>query len=354
MQTTDQNFIHLSARKDSSSASEDAGRTSPPESPGTICAALFQTMNPAGQSAFFRSAGLERMHAKADIILKQMIRHGIRHAFLSRLFEAYGYPRNRTAMTTLFDACIRYDEKKFDSHLEAVLWGESALLPTDATRDGVQKDILPFVKTLWEEWWPLRTENTRPPVWNRGRTRPVNTPERRIAALCAFLMKNGTNPLPGWIAGLNRSADAKSLRKKLEESFRSSDPYWDSHATFTAPAMKHAAAVTGASQARELLTDTAVPCLRAALLLNKAEAKQLDRLDALYLSIPKTQDQAVLKTACRYFFSDPARAEKQMGSAAERQGMLHIYRNFCETADHDCEACLLPRSSRIRSGKGAR
>ena len=104
--------------------------------------------------------------------------------------------------------------------------------------------------------------------------------------------------------------------------------------------LKLAASVTGEERARELAADVILPSLRAYALLERNE-KLADRVDAAFRNLPRTQKNHVFTTAIDKWFRDSASAEKLFKDAASRQGVLHIYANFCAKTACDCKACLI-------------
>src|SRR5437667_7078232 len=69
---------------------------------------------------------------------------------------------------------------------EALLFGLAGFLESPDL-EVYKKSAKNYVRELWNRWWPHRDELERlilpAKVWNLSSTRPVNHPQRRLAAL---------------------------------------------------------------------------------------------------------------------------------------------------------------------------
>ena len=305
-----------------------------------LCADKFERIAPENIHELFACAGRERMHARAQVILHDMIKAGMERAFLTRLFDAYGFKRNRKAFGELLNRLWdKYSREELEAEFEPLIWGESGLLPSRHSGE-VPEENLEEAKRMWARWWHLRPDSAPPIDWKRDGGRPLNSPERRTAGLCLFLSRYGMNPLPGWLRLLKESESAITFCKELLAGLIQNDTFWNSHTTFRAGRLKYAAAVTGEERARELAADVIMPALRAAAMLEKNE-KMMDRVDAAFNNLPRTQKNRVFTSALEKWFKDPATAEKWFKDAALRQGVHHIYTSYCTKIACDCSACLI-------------
>lgn len=308
-----------------------------------LCADQFERIKPDSIHEMFVCAGMERMHARSQIILHDSIKFGTEYAFLTRLFDAYGFKRNRKPFGELLERLWnKYPHDLLKTEFEPLIWGESGLLPAQHTGE-VPEENLEEAKRLWSRWWALRPDSAPPIEWKRDGGRPLNSPERRIAGLCLFLNRYGMNPLPGWSRLLKESENAAVFCKTLLAGLIQNDKFWNSHTTFRAGRLKYAAAVTGGERARELAVDVIMPALRAAALLEKNE-KMMNRIDAAFQNLPRTQKNRVFSAALDKWFRKPELAEKLFRDAASRQGVLHVYSNYCAKIACDCSACLIHNS----------
>ena len=104
------------------------------------------------------------------------------------------------------------------------------------------------MRNLWDRWWPHRDEMQRmilpAKVWRLSGTRPLNHPQRRLAAL-SILVRD-------WPAF--RHASGKRTVLAANDFFRGLDhPFWKFHYTLTAAASPKAMALIGESRVAEIL-----------------------------------------------------------------------------------------------------
>ena len=229
----------------------------------------------------------------------------------------------------------------FEAHFEALLWGESSLLP-DPADPGLPQEVRDRVRRLWDEFWALRMKAFAPIPWSRDSVRPLNSPERRIAMLAAFLREFSTDPLPRLAAGLEQSGPEAFL-KDLRGKMKLSDRFWDRHCTFLSPELEHPAAVLGPDRAEILLIDAVAPSLLA---YAKLDGRKLPEQKAavMPLLIRARKDNQTVKAAFRRWFPDRDLVSSVFDNAAAVQGCLHIYKTYCAETAGDCLSCLLANS----------
>lgn len=311
--------------------------------PGTrsrlgACAANFEKMSQEQIRFLFRSAGMERMHRRSERILHDMIHDGIPRAFLECLCESWGLRRNRKAFGALLDALwSNHSEEEVETSFEALLWGESGLLPFDSSVP-LPGEAGVLVKQLWEAWWPLRKESGTPIPWHREGGRVWDTPERTLAGIALFLRRFGFHPFAGWLEALENAASDPSFCRNLLEDLILSDAFWDYHHSFRSPARKRAVVVAGPETARELAADVVVPSLRAYCLLT-GNSRMAARMDPLFSALPGTPKTRRFVTALDRWFSEPEKIAPLLTDAPSRQGVLFIDSNFCLGRMGICSGC---------------
>lgn len=309
------------------------------------CAAFFRSLPQDQLLKFFRDAGCDRLEKKAKQILSVMISDGVRQAFLAKLFDAFGYRKNREAFAVLFRETVeKYPEELFDRSFEEILWGESGLLPADHSAlpdDEAKKEQ----KRLWDAWWKLRRDAGAAIHWNRSAIRPANTPERRLAALTGFLRRNGTDPLPRWLKLLEGTDSPEACAEKLCNDFRCTGGFWADRTSFRAKKQDKTSALTGKERALELVVDVALPCL-AALAELKGNSRTAGRVRVLLRTLPAQETNSVVRKAAAAWFEHPAETLKLLNDAAARQGIHHIYSEYCIPVSGDCKVCLVRKSFR--------
>ena len=311
--------------------------------PSGICTSFFNTLSPEQTLKFFQDAGIDRLEKKSKLILSSMIECGTRNAFLGKLFDVMGFKKNREAFAILFRETVeKYPEEQFNTAFEEILWGESGLLPADHSampdQDAAEEQL-----RLWNAWWKLRRDAGEKIHWVRSAMRPANTPERRLAALCEFIRKNGTDPLPVWMKMLEGSDSPETCADKLCKAFTCEGGFWADRTSFRGKKQEKKTALTGKAKALELVIDAALPCL-AALAELEGNSRAAGRLRILMKTLPAPETNSIVRKAAGLWFNEPDKFLKLLNDAASRQGIHHIYSEYCESVSGDCGICLIKNS----------
>ena len=113
---------------------------------------------------------------------------------------------------------------------EALLFGGAGFLETPDL-DIYKKSAREYVRQLWDGWWPHRDDLQRlilpAKAWRISSTRPLNHPQRRLAAL-AVLAREW--PRLQRASGKSSVAAANDFFQALEH------PFWNFHYTLTSDA----------------------------------------------------------------------------------------------------------------------
>ena len=387
-------ILHVVAVDDSASLSEDIQALLPPvpviilqprfmtariaaadKFPQGKCLSFFSSIDDDELNLFFCKAGMKRFYGKVDFILGNMRKKGINRAFMELIFDGCGYKQNRTCFIELFRRLCRY-ENLSPEESEAVVWGESGLLPDPASvkLDPVMEQ---FVKRLWGIWWQIRKEPLSDIEWKRSGLRPMNSPERRIAAVTELMKKMGKYPLMFFADFGKDNESSRTFTKAIVKHLKCNHSIWDKYITFTSVSSTPAA-VLGKSRAEDICINVVLPALQAYMLLAEKNADTspeffkghlfgdiafdsgLDiNLDTdsetgtwltrtgkslpeqAFTSMPSLQSNRILETASLKWFAPPGRKRNIIKGAVSQQGILHIYRNFCEAVCSTCTECPL-------------
>ena len=309
---------------------------------GSICRCrIFPYMEKEQLRAFFTDAGMERIQEKSRMILENLIKDGTGAAFRRALFRAAGYKRNQEVFLELLKRLEQYPLEVFKVHFEALLWGESSLLPDPAKADLPEK-VRKHIRSLWDEFWSLRLAAQEPLQWNRDSVRPLNSPERRIAMLVEFLRNFGFDPLPQLAEKLSRSKPGCFL-KDLRKNLKFSDRFWDFHCSFYSETMARKIAILGAERVETLLIDVFVPSLLAYSKLYRGKLSE-NMITVLLLQMHALKNNRVFKNAVQRWLPERDPRAEVFDNAATVQGCLHIYHKYCADTAGDCVSCLLANS----------
>ncbi len=319
------------------------------------CAPFFGSLPAEVLVHFLENAGLERMRRKSERILLEMLRSGTGNAFLGAFFSFLGSGgRNRENFHMLQLRLAAYPPEYLEKHFEALLWGESGLLP-DPSLTPLPEDAGKIVKKLWLSWWRLRREALPPLPWVHD-SRPLNSVERRVAMTAAFFRRFRGNPLPYFASLLCADSsphpdevDSPEKEKGRKEktpcsvflnSLRLNDAFWDFHTSFRAQAMKRPAALLGNARSLEIAVNVILPALRASAMIRQ-DGELLDTVENFCLSLPVMEMNRTLRDMrCRCFGS----RRGIFPSAASMQGAIHLFRTYCEPVMFDCSICRFRQS----------
>jgi hypothetical protein len=92
----------------------------------------------------------------------------------------------------------------------------------------------------------------------------------------------------------------------------------------------------------EAAVNVVLPALHAAVdvgCFEECDNELKERLKRAWLLLPATQDNAIIRTARELWFEDNDLSEQVLNTAAARQGVIHIYREYCQPCQIDCASC---------------
>ena len=184
-------------------------------------------------------------------------------------------------------------------------------------------------------------------VWRISSTRPVNHPQRRLAALAMFVRawpafrRAIASPISvGKAVGFpNRDADSlpysgkKCGMRVLQDFFTGLDhPFWNFHYTLTADASPKEMALIGESRVTDILANVLFPFWLA---------EDIEVWPAYGLLPARLSNRRLETAAARLFGNDPRR-NQFLRNVANQQGLLQIYEDFCMQDNSDCVQCPFP------------
>lgn len=305
------------------------------------CARYFSGLDETQISAMLTAAGMERFYLKSGRILRQMLLSGTEQTCLRLMFEAAGYKKNRECFLELSNRFCEYPVEIRRESFEAILWGESGLLPDPAVAE-LSDEMRQFVEQTWRQWWKIRI-GSRPGIdWRRDGGRPVNSPERRVAAIVSLYRMFGETPLRtlhAHISGIRNPAEAGV---ELVKMLTLRDALWDNYTSFELAKKPGPGAVFGAASALETVVNVVLPGMYAAAKIN-------GRADDSYIAdiwkaLPSTQENRITRIAAARWFGEQAYSGKVFSGAAVRQGVIHLFQEFCDKCSADCNSCLIYNS----------
>jgi hypothetical protein len=271
-------------------------------------------------------AALFRLQRKATRLRRIAECHGRDGALFQEIAAALGYKQNKLPFTLLAQRLPLPVLRQNPRDIEALLFGVAGFLesPDLAIYSTASRN---YVRALWDRWWSYRDKMKRlilpKKLWRLGGGRPLNHPQRRVAAL-ALVAQKWTLLLKS--LGKSNAANLADFLRKLE------NPFWNFHYTLASePASKNMALI-GDSRVADILANVIFPFL---------VAHEKDVWDA-YKQLPAKLSNRRLETGATRLFGDDPRRSLFLKSVAHQQGLLQIYEDFCLQDNSDCAQCPFP------------
>ena len=267
-----------------------------------------------------------RLQKKAARISAKIDNHGRDEALFQEIAAALGYKENKLPLTLIAQRLSLKTLRKNLDDAEAILFGLAGFLETPDLAI-YKKSAKNYVRELWDGWWPQRDRLQRlilpAKIWKLSSTRPVNHPQRRLAALAILVHK--------WPAF--RRSLGKRTAAAMENFFHTLDhPFWKFHYTMTADASPEPMALVGESRVADILANVIFPFWR------------VEDVDVWpkYAKLPARLTNRRLETAATRLFGNDARRRDFTKTIAHQQALLQIYEDFCLQDNSDCAHCPFP------------
>ncbi len=290
------------------------------------CQAPLEGLPEERLQCILAAASQFRLQRKAARLRNIVENHGRDEALFQEIAAALGYKENKLAFTLLAQRLPLAFLRKQGAEAEATLFGLAGFL--GAPDLGIYAgDTRGYVRKLWDSWWPHRGEMQRlvlpATLWRLSGTRPLNHPQRRLAALATL-----TKAWPSFLRAL-----AKTNAKSAREFFLNlRHPFWNFHYTLASDPASTEMALVGESRIAEILANVLLP-------LFLAEGHDVW---SAYEVLPARLSNRRLETgAARLFGGDPRRPHFTR-TIAHQQGLLQIYEDFCLQDNSDCAQCPFP------------
>ncbi len=292
----------------------------------TACRETLAALPPEQAVEFVEAAAQYRLCRKADRLRRLEESFGPTEALYQLVAEALGYRHNKLPFTLLAQRFPLEWLRAQGPDLEAILFAGSGFLNTTDFHP-LPGDTRSYLRGVWNRWWPRRAEFDRLTVpvklWNLRGVRPVNHPQRRVAALAAIVRQ--------WpvLEALATAGNATGVRHFFS---RLGDPYWDRHYTLKSARSPSPMALVGENRVTDLLLNVFLPKAVYA-----APAAWED-----YRQMPAPASNHRVELAARRLFGAGPLVKKLLSRAVTQQGLLQLFEDFCLACDGDCARCSLP------------
>lgn len=284
--------------------------------------------------AVLDAAAQFRLRRKATRIRKKIDVYGRDETLFQGIATALGYKENQLPFTLLTQRLPLRFLRQSPQDCEALLFGAAGFLTTPDL-DVYHQSAREYVRQLWDHWWPHRDDLQRlilpAKTWHISGTRPVNHPQRRLAALAVLACEW---PRLHRASGKSSVAAAADLFQRLEH------PFWNFHYTLASEAAGKKMAVVGDTRVADILANVLFPFWAA----HDLDAGNVPNapLWTEYGKLPAQLSNRRLETATARLFGNDPRRKQFLRSIAHQQGLLQIYEDFCMQDDSDCAQCPFP------------
>ncbi|MDB9741912.1 DUF2851 family protein [Akkermansiaceae bacterium] len=289
------------------------------------CATPLENASLTQIDKLLSSAAKYRLQQKAKRFNNLTNTHGKDQALWVAIGETLGYKKNTFTFHSL---CQRIPIKDLKKHSEqeilSILFGACGFLHPKIHEQAAH-DSKQWLESLWETWWQLRQNyefsDQKQLKWDFSSIRPVNHPQRRLAALAKIAYQ--------WDK-IRQYSDQKELKKNLTSL---NDPFWNHHYTLTSKPSPRNLALIGASRVDELFANHLLP-------VSISYAKEIAWQEYTALKAPAVSEK-VNRAAIRLF----GKRKDQSGllnKAWQHQALLQIYQDFCLEHLSGCENCPFP------------
>jgi hypothetical protein len=276
-----------------------------------------------------------RLQQKANRIRNKIDSHGRDEALFQEIAAALGYKQNKLPFTLIAQRLPLKLLRENPKDSEAMLFGLAGFL--EAPDLGVFKgSTRKYVRTLWDRWWPHRDAMQRmilpAKVWHMSSTRPLNHPQRRLAALSMIVRE-----WSGFRRCLSKAVTGDTPATTVANFFGKLDhPFWNFHYTLMSEAAPKEMALIGKSRVADILANVLFPFWSS------------DDADVwpAYAKLPARLSNRRLETAVTRLFGNDPRQKQFVRTVAHQQGLLQIYEDFCMQDNSDCAQCPFPEQMR--------
>jgi hypothetical protein len=290
------------------------------------CQAPLKDLSEDRVGSVLAGAAQFRLRKKAALIRSKIDGHGRDETLFQELAAALGYKENKLPFTLLAQRLSLKSLRQDVEDVEALLFGLASFLESPDLAL-YKESARSYLRDLWDRWWPHRDAMQRMVLsaksWRITGTRPVNHPQRRLAAL-AIVVRDW----PAFLRAIN-----KRTAKAVQNYFVAIDhPFWKFHYTLASAGTAREMALIGESRTAEILANVLFPFW----LSEDAD------IWAEYAALPARLSNRRLETGATRLFGNNPRRDEFLKTVANQQGLLQIYEDFCLQDNSDCAQCPFP------------
>ena len=314
---------------------------------------------------FLDYAGDERILVKADRIEKQQKSRTFEQVLFESIMESLGYKNNKEQFKCLASLVTINEIKRLipsdvsinerSKKIQALLFGMSGLLPSQRSKYASARDnqTLEYIADIERLWSEFRNDTKDKPMdgeaWSFKYSRPGNYPTRRIAAISRLLAENYETGIFRVVLNSFEKIDnnksnidqIKTIIKNTMSLFMELyDTHWSHYYTFGGKRLKTKGRLIGKERVAVIFINIIIPVLLS--YARKREDSQLEgRLFKAFKQHSKLSPNNITRFMGYRILGKDSQEGSVVNSARRQQGLLQIFRDFCESDDIACEKCVL-------------
>jgi hypothetical protein len=284
----------------------------------------MRTFNPTRIIEVLKNAGWYRWQLKSRRLHHRVTAFGWHQTVWEALAESCGYHQNKIPFRLLAQRIpFRLLAPRKLKSRQALLFGVAGWLPAsewETLPSTSQKEV----RALWSEWWKEQGNygHARLPrsLWSIHGLRPANRPERRLAALSVIAGK-----IPALVQAIRSGDD--SLFSDILRGIK--NPFWESHVTWRSGFKR--IRLLGEERLREIQINLFWPLVG--------------------INAPGAAKSGMGKIRGETNHATRIAHERVLGgialgpdgrTALVQQGLIQIYREFCQHDATECHDCPFP------------
>ncbi len=314
---------------------------------------------------FLDCAGDERILVKAQRIGKQQNLKTFEQILYEEIMESLGYKKNKEPFKSLSALVTINEIKKIvpsdvsinerSRKIQALLFGMAGLLPSQRSkytcvRDKYTRQYIADIEQIWSETRnDIRSKPMDREVWSFKYSRPGNYPTRRIGAMSQLLAENfETGIFRVLLTSFEKADNIKSGLGQITTIIQNTesvllelyDDYWSYYYTLGGRRIKKKERLIGKERAATIFINVIVPVLLA-YARKEADSELEERLFKSYKMHSKLTPNNITRFMNYRILGKSLQKDSVVNSARRQQGLLQIFKDFCESDDIACESCVL-------------
>lgn len=297
------------------------------------------------------SAAEARLWLKSEEFFRWFIFEHIEEQTLyEEIAEVYGYLNNRDNFLTLARFVpvgkLRKVVKSIPGFkvveiIESIYFGVAGFL--DSTSQDVRNEYVERLSYIWSLVQHQFRKRMKPDQWRYYKTRPVNFPQRRIAALSRtishFIEFNIHKMLIKFFKNFNEEEVIKHI---INIFYQPADGFFANHCSFVSKTFPKEYPLFGEEKVGVIIVNTILPYFLYYARKSKDE-KLIDKVFSVYKNLRIVEKNNLVENFVSNIIQYQQYRKYFLSRAMFIQGFIQLYKDFCQPVHQRCENCYLVR-----------